>query len=198
MSPLYWERRPDGPFVTLIAVAANYLNPESYELDCLKRLAKREGDEEMRVFKSELRQALRDPGQLPGDELFEHVAYDHGSDEAFLRWLWYELYGDQPFDADVLTRLKALPEPFAGRLRWVPWRARFDVGDAARAGDWGQALDFLLAALITSSVPVSPAERDELRAMLEAAERPARTAAGLNVSRPGAGVPASDARAEPA
>ena len=69
MSPFYWERHPDGPFVTLIAVAATYLDPENYHLDSLKELARREGDEEMRVFKSELREALRDPGQLPGDEL---------------------------------------------------------------------------------------------------------------------------------
>ncbi len=38
----------------------------------------------MRVFKSELREALKDPSQLPGDELFESVQYDEGSDEAFL------------------------------------------------------------------------------------------------------------------
>ena len=50
----------------------------------------------MRVFKSELRQALRDPGQLPDDELSESVEYDDGSDEAFLRRLWHELYGDEP------------------------------------------------------------------------------------------------------
>jgi hypothetical protein len=37
---------------------------------------------------------------------------------AFLRWLWHELYGDEPFDADILTRLKALPEPFAERVYW--------------------------------------------------------------------------------
>jgi hypothetical protein len=98
----YWERQPGGPFVTLIAVAATYLNPEGYDLDSLKALAKREGDEEMRVFKTELRDALRDPVQLPGDELWESVEYSNGSDEAFLRWLWHELYGDEPFDADVV------------------------------------------------------------------------------------------------
>lgn len=96
MSPLYWERQPDGPFATLIAVAATYLDPENYDLDSLRALGAREHDEEMLVFKSELRQALADPGQLPGDELCEAVEYDHGSDEVFLRWLWDELYGGQP------------------------------------------------------------------------------------------------------
>jgi hypothetical protein len=51
----------------------------------LKSLVQREDDEQMGVFKSDLRQALKDPGQLPGDELSEHVEYDHGSGEAFLR-----------------------------------------------------------------------------------------------------------------
>ena len=96
MSPLYWQRHPEGPFVTLIAVAATYLHPENYELDSLKALARREGDEEMRVFQLELREALRDPSQLPDDELSESVEYDNGSDEAFLYWLWRQLYGDEP------------------------------------------------------------------------------------------------------
>lgn len=95
----YWERHPDGPFATLIAVATTYLHPEHYDLDSLKSLAKYEDDEEMRIFKSELREAVRDPSQLPGDELFESVEYDNGSDGAFLRRLWHDLYGDEPFDA---------------------------------------------------------------------------------------------------
>jgi hypothetical protein len=99
MAPFYWERHPDGPFATLVAVATTYLHPENYDLDSLKELAKREDDEEMRVFKSELREALRDPSQLPDDELWESVEYDDGSDEAFLRRLWHELYGDEPLDA---------------------------------------------------------------------------------------------------
>lgn len=99
MASFYWERHPDGPFATLIAVATTYLHPENYDLDSFKKLAKREDDEEMRVFKSELREALRDPSQLPADELWESVEYNDGSDEAFLRKLWRDLYGDEPFDA---------------------------------------------------------------------------------------------------
>jgi len=95
MAPLYWERHPDGPFATLIAVSSNYLDPENYDLDALKVLAKRDDQPRMQVFKSELREALRDPSQLPGDELFESVEYADGSDEAFLARLWRELYGDE-------------------------------------------------------------------------------------------------------
>ena len=99
MASFYWERHPDGPFATLIAVATTYLEPENYDLDSLKELAKREDHEEMQVFKSELREALRDPSQLPDDELWESVEYSDGSDEAFLRRLWRDLYGDEPLDA---------------------------------------------------------------------------------------------------
>jgi hypothetical protein len=95
----YWERHPDGPLATLIAVVTTYLEPENYDLDSLRELAKREDDEEMRVFKIELREALMDPGQLPGDELRESVEYDDDSDEAFLHRLWHELYGDEPVEA---------------------------------------------------------------------------------------------------
>jgi hypothetical protein len=95
MASFYWERDPNGPFATLIRVAATYLHPENYDLDSLKRLAKREDDHEMQLFKSELREALREPSQLPGDELSDAVQYDEGSDEAFLGRLWHDLYGDE-------------------------------------------------------------------------------------------------------
>ena len=62
----------------------------------LKRLSKREDDQQMRVFKAELRQALTDPSQLPAGELDDAVEYDDGSDEKFLRRLWHDLYGNEP------------------------------------------------------------------------------------------------------
>jgi len=95
MPPFYWERHPDGPFATLIAVATSYLHPEIDDIDSLKRFAKSEGNQETRVFKSELREALRNPSSLPAGELFKSVQYDEGSDEAFLRQLWHDLYGDE-------------------------------------------------------------------------------------------------------
>jgi hypothetical protein len=48
------------------------------------------------MFTAELRQALADPGRLPGGELFEAVDYGDGSDEEFLRRLRNDLYGDEP------------------------------------------------------------------------------------------------------
>jgi hypothetical protein len=187
MAGFYWERHPDGPFATLIRVGNTYLDPENYDDDSLRALAKREDDEEMRVFKSELRDALKDPGRLPGDELSRHVQHENGSPEAFLRWLWHDLYGDEPFDADVVTRFKALPEPFADRLAW---QADRNVYEAAQAGEWDKALEMLLAGLAESGAPVSAAERDELVAMLEAAGRPTEAAAALAVASPDADTPA--------
>ena len=31
MSSFYWERHPDGPFATLITVAATYCSPDAYD-----------------------------------------------------------------------------------------------------------------------------------------------------------------------
>lgn len=95
MGAFYWERHPDGPFATLIAVAGNYLDPENYDFDSLKILAKREGDSKMQIFEAELREAIRDPSRLPGDELSRSVQYEDGSPEAFLDRLWRDLYGDE-------------------------------------------------------------------------------------------------------
>jgi hypothetical protein len=100
VSAFYWQRHPDGPFATLIRLAATYCHPEAYDEayeDLVSRARSREpDDEEMRVFKAELRRAIADPDQLPDDELFDAVEYDDGSDEKFLRRLWRDLYGDEP------------------------------------------------------------------------------------------------------
>jgi hypothetical protein len=99
MGGFYWNRHPDGPFATLIRVSTTYLHPEADHLESLQMLVKREDDEEMRTFKAELREAIKNPDQLPGDELSKHVDYEDGSPEAFLRRLWRDLYGDEPIDA---------------------------------------------------------------------------------------------------
>ena len=98
MEDFYWKRHPDGPFATLIRIATTYLHPEADDLESLQRLAERKNDTEMRAFNAELRKALKDPGQLPDDELSKHVRYEEGSSEAFLRRLWRDLYGEEPVD----------------------------------------------------------------------------------------------------
>jgi hypothetical protein len=100
---LYWERHPDGPFATLIAVAATYCHPEAYAdgySDLVSRARSPQADDdEIGIFKAELKRALADPGQLPGDELSDSVEYSDGSDEAFLRRLWHDMYPGEPVPA---------------------------------------------------------------------------------------------------
>ena len=102
MRHFYWERHPEGPFVTLIAVATSYLHPEANEPEALRRRATRAraDDEEIRVFKAELGGAIAHPERLPGDELSRNVQWDFGgSTEVFLRLLWWYLYRDEPASA---------------------------------------------------------------------------------------------------
>jgi hypothetical protein len=96
----YWAKNPQGPFATLIALTAAYCHPEAYD-DAYADLTARArsaapDDEQIRVFKAELREALADPSRLPDDELFKAVEFDDGSNQAFLRRLWHDLYGDEP------------------------------------------------------------------------------------------------------
>jgi hypothetical protein len=100
VNAFYWERHPDGPFSTLIAVAATYCSPDAYDgayEDLVHRARSQDADDdEIRVFKSELRQGLAEPSRLPAGELSSAVEYDDGSDERFLRRLWRDLYYDEP------------------------------------------------------------------------------------------------------
>ena len=98
MTAGYWVRHPSDPFGTLIGVAATYCSPDADpgDYERLKRLAAREDDQQMRVFKAELRQALADPGQLPRGELDNAAEYGDENDEKFLRRLWRDLYGGEP------------------------------------------------------------------------------------------------------
>src|SRR6202012_659287 len=98
MDNFYWKRHPEGKFATLIRITTTYLHPEADDLESLQRLTGHENDAEMCAFKAELRAAIKDPGQLPDDELSEHVRYEEGSPGAFLRRLWLDLYGKEPVD----------------------------------------------------------------------------------------------------
>lgn len=100
MNQAYWARNPQGPFAILIMVAATYCHPEAYDgayADLIARVkSAAPEDEQIRVFREELREALADPSRLPADELSNAVEYDDGSSEKFLRRLWRDLYGDEP------------------------------------------------------------------------------------------------------
>jgi hypothetical protein len=66
---------------------------------------------------------------------------------------------------DIMRQVNALPDRFADRLAVS---GLDDVRDAARAGEWGEAVDILLAGLIKGHVTVTADEQDELRSLLTA------------------------------
>jgi hypothetical protein len=79
---------------------------------------------------------------------------------------------------EMMDRVNALPDRFAGRLDPTDLD---DVRDAAYAGEWGEAVDNLIAGLALTQAAVTTAERDELRALLDAMGLPSDITNGLNI-----------------
>ena len=132
-------------------------------------------DEEIGAFKAELEQALADPSQLPGDELSHAVEYGDSSDEAFLRRLWHDLYGELPDTEASHNRVlgSAYYEGLAGRLYGllIGLDDRLDR-DAVRqlyhfieVGEYGLALEEIAGALANAKVPITNQERGEMLAL---------------------------------
>lgn len=89
-----WTLHAGRPFSALIAIADAYLAPGADDLASLRQQARREGDQEMRRFKDQLRELILHPERLP-DRFFSHLRHDCGSDEAFTERLWRYLYGGE-------------------------------------------------------------------------------------------------------
>jgi hypothetical protein len=81
-------------------------------------------------------------------------------------------------DNEMMDRVNALPDRFAGRLEHATFN---QVRSAARAGEWGEAVDNLIAGLAETRAVVTTAERDELRTLLQAMGLPTDLTDGLNV-----------------
>jgi hypothetical protein len=95
----YWREDKNAPFAYFLGIIDTYLHPESdYEVADLADWLRRARPPEKAIrFKDEFRQLLSgELDKLPEYALFTASAYDDGSDEAFLRRLWHELYGDEP------------------------------------------------------------------------------------------------------
>lgn len=92
------EAIPDAPFATLLGIVKTCHRPgaRGSPVEELRSLAAGATDDEMRVFKQELRDALTDPSQLPLAELRRIGGYSGGRDREFLRWLWTGLYDEEP------------------------------------------------------------------------------------------------------
>ena len=81
-------------------------------------------------------------------------------------------------DNEMMDRVNALPDRFAGRLEPATFN---QVRSAARAGEWGEAVDNLIAGLAETRAVVTAAERDELSSLLAAMGLPTDLTDGLNV-----------------
>lgn len=84
---------------------------------------------------------------------------------------------------EIAKRVAAIPGHFADRLE--P-RDLASVQEYARVGEWGEALDLLLACLRLDNQAITTAERDELRSLLEAMSMPTDPVDRLNVQPKGA------------
>jgi hypothetical protein len=94
-----WRTDENSPFAFFLTVIDTYCHPESgYDVEDLARWLKHpEPPEEALRFKNEFRRLLSgELDQLPDGALSTAAEYDDGSDEAYLRRLWHELYGDEP------------------------------------------------------------------------------------------------------
>jgi hypothetical protein len=97
-SKRFWQDNPDAPFATMLGIIESHCHPEAWDdaYDYLIELAHDpEPGERMLRFKEELRQAVRDPSQVPEGAVFRAASYDDGSAEKFLKRLWRDLYGDE-------------------------------------------------------------------------------------------------------
>ena len=81
-------------------------------------------------------------------------------------------------ESEVIEHTATLPDRYANR---VPPQDLDGMRSMANGGEWQELVDLLIASLIVTQAPVTPAERDELRSLLEAMDMPGHTVAGLNV-----------------
>jgi hypothetical protein len=70
---------------------------------------------------------------------------------------------------ELARRANELPAQYKARLRAQSFE---DVNLSIRVGEWGEALDNLIAALCKDNTPITPEEHDELHALLTAIHLP--------------------------
>jgi hypothetical protein len=81
-------------------------------------------------------------------------------------------------EAEVIERAETLPERFADR---VPESTLWSIRRMRGGGEYGELTIELAASLAAHKTPVTPEERDELRALLEAMNMPTDPIDQLNV-----------------
>lgn len=81
-------------------------------------------------------------------------------------------------ESEVIERTQALPDLFGGRVRPEDLDG---MRSMARAGEWRELVDLLVASLGSAGAPVTAGERGELRSLLAAMDMPDGPLAGLAV-----------------
>jgi hypothetical protein len=81
-------------------------------------------------------------------------------------------------EAEVIERAETLPERFADR---VSESTLWSIKRMRGGGEYGELTIELAASLAAHNTPVTPDERDELRALLEAMNMPTDPVERLNV-----------------
>jgi hypothetical protein len=82
-------------------------------------------------------------------------------------------------ESEVIERAEALPDRFAGRIRPEDLDG---LRSMARAGEWRELVDLLVASLGSAGAAVTAGERGELRSLLDAMDLPAAALADLIVA----------------
>jgi hypothetical protein len=81
-------------------------------------------------------------------------------------------------ESEVIERAEALPARFADRVRPQDLDG---LRSMARAGEWRELVDLLVASLGATGAPVTAAEAGELRSLLAAMDLPRAALADLHV-----------------
>ena len=81
-------------------------------------------------------------------------------------------------ETEIIERAETLPERFAGR---VTESTLWSIKRMRGGGEFGEMTIELAASLAAHKTPVTPEERDELLALLEAMRMPTDPIAKLNV-----------------
>jgi hypothetical protein len=81
-------------------------------------------------------------------------------------------------ESEVIERVEALPDRYAGRVR--P-QDLYGMRSMADGGEWQELVDVLIASLAMTQARVTSSERDELKSLAEAMDLPTDQLAGLNV-----------------
>jgi hypothetical protein len=95
-----WVRDGEKPFGTLLSHLGTYVHPEVHykNFPVLKQACGRPVLSAVTMrFKDELRQVIvGDRDELPEGAIAKAAEYDDGSEEAFVKRLWTELFPDEP------------------------------------------------------------------------------------------------------